>query len=104
MAGMRSWRATSNLKAALGHTGAHKTFMPAISHENAQHGKRNLYYPTDEEFSIALAEALNEEYRAIMDAGLLIQIDDPQLITYFDRNPDKSIAECRKCAGGASKL
>lgn len=97
-------RDITNLKAALGHTGAREAFMPAISPENAQHGKRNLYYRTDEEFSIALAEALNEEYRAIVDAGLLVQIDDPQLITYFNRNPDKSIAECRKWAEGRVEI
>jgi hypothetical protein len=43
---------------------------------------------------------LNEEYRGIVDAGFLVQIDDPQLITYYNRNPDKSVAECRKWAEG----
>jgi 5-methyltetrahydropteroyltriglutamate--homocysteine methyltransferase len=73
--------------------------MPAVSPENAEHGKLNEYYRTKEEFSFAIADALNEEYRAIVDAGFLVQIDDPQLITYFNRNPDKSLAECRKWGG-----
>lgn len=91
-------RDIANLKAALAHAGMRDGFMPAISPENAQHGKSNLYYPSNEEFEIALAEALNEEYRTIVNAGFTVQVDDPQLITYFNRNPDKSVAECRKWA------
>jgi 5-methyltetrahydropteroyltriglutamate--homocysteine methyltransferase len=97
-------RDIANLKAGLGQAGAREAFMPAISPENAQHGKRNLYYRTEAEFEIALAEALNVEYRAIVDAGLIVQIDDPQLITYFNRNPDKSVAECRKWAEGRIEI
>jgi 5-methyltetrahydropteroyltriglutamate--homocysteine methyltransferase len=93
-------RDITNLKAALARAGTREGFMPAISPENAQHGKRNLYYRTDEEFEIALADALNGEYRTIVEAGLIVQIDDPQLVTYFNRNPDKSVAECRKWAEG----
>ncbi len=93
-------RDIENLKAALVGQGPVEVFMPAISPENAQYGKTNQFYRSEEEFSIALAEALNEEYRAIVDAGFLVQIDDPQLITYYNRNPDKSVAECRKWAEG----
>jgi 5-methyltetrahydropteroyltriglutamate--homocysteine methyltransferase len=89
-------RDIENLKTALSGLDVPDVFMPAISPENAQVGKRNEYYKSDEEFAVALAEALNEEYRAIVAAGFLVQIDDPQLITYFNRNPDKSVAECRR--------
>ena len=93
-------RDIANLRAAVAAAGADATevFIPAISPENAQHGKRNAYYKTEEEFSLALADALNEEYRTIVDAGFLVQIDDPQLITYYNRNPDKSVHECRHWA------
>jgi 5-methyltetrahydropteroyltriglutamate--homocysteine methyltransferase len=97
-------RDIANLKAALVRNGRREAFMPAISPENAQHGKRNSYYRTEQEFAIALAEALNEEYRLIVDAGLLVQVDDPQLITYFNRNPDKSVAECRTWAEGRIEI
>jgi 5-methyltetrahydropteroyltriglutamate--homocysteine methyltransferase len=89
-------RDIANLKAALSGSEPLDVFMPAISPENAQHGKRNEYYSTEEEFAVAVAEALNEEYRAIIEAGFLVQIDDPQLITYFNRNPDKTVVECRR--------
>jgi 5-methyltetrahydropteroyltriglutamate--homocysteine methyltransferase len=93
-------RDIANLKAALKGRDQSDVFMPAISPENAEQAKANEYYKTDEEYSIAIAEALNEEYRAITDAGFLVQIDDPQLITYYNRNPDKTVAECRKWAQG----
>jgi 5-methyltetrahydropteroyltriglutamate--homocysteine methyltransferase len=89
-------RDIENLKAAVTGLDVADVFMPAISPENAQVGKRNEYYQSEEEFAVALADALNEEYRAIVAAGFLVQIDDPQLITYFNRNPDKSVAECRR--------
>ncbi len=97
-------RDIENLKTAVSGLVLADVFMPAISPENAQVGKRNEYYKTDEEFTVALAEALNEEYRAIVAAGFLVQIDDPQLITYFNRNPDKSVGECRRWAEGRIEI
>jgi 5-methyltetrahydropteroyltriglutamate--homocysteine methyltransferase len=97
-------RDIANLKAALKGRETSDVFMPAISPENAEQAKANEYYKTDEEYSIAIAEALNEEYRAIVDSGFLVQIDDPQLITYYNRHPDKSIAECRKWAEGRIEI
>ena len=41
---------------------------------------------------------MREEYKAIVDAGFLLQIDDPFLVTYYITRPDLSIAECRKWA------
>ena len=90
-------RDIENLKAAVEGMNV-DVFMPTISPENAQYGKRNEYYRTEEEFSIAIADALNQEYTAIADAGFLVQVDDPQFLTYFNRNPDKSVAECREWA------
>jgi 5-methyltetrahydropteroyltriglutamate--homocysteine methyltransferase len=97
-------RDIANLKAALKDRDPSGVFMPAISPENAEQAKVNKYYKTDEEYSMALAEALNEEYRAIVEAGFLVQIDDPQLVTYYNRNPDKPVAECRKWARGRIEI
>jgi len=97
-------RDIENLKMAAAGVDVADVFMPAISPENAQVGKRNEYYQSEEEFAVALADALNEEYRAIVAAGFLVQIDDPQLITYFNRNPDKSVAECRRWVEGRIEI
>ena len=39
---------------------------------------------------------MNEEYRAIVDAGFLVQIDDPRLITHFNRTPGLTVEDCRR--------
>ena len=45
---------------------------------------QNQYYPTEEEYLFAIAEAMRTEYRAIVDAGFILQIDDPGLGETWD--------------------
>jgi 5-methyltetrahydropteroyltriglutamate--homocysteine methyltransferase len=88
-----------NLKHALaGANGAVQAFMPAISPASAADWLRNRYYKTDEEYLLAIAEALRQEYEAIAGAGLLLQIDDPQLVTHWTKTPDLTLAQWRKWA------
>ena len=55
---------------------------------------RNEYYASDEEHIFAWADALREEYRAIVEAGLIVQLDDPSLAENFDQiTPEPSIAD-----------
>ncbi len=59
----------------------------------------NGYYPTDEEYVYAMAEAWKGEYQAIVDAGFILQIDDPGLADkYYMFNPPLSIEDYRKQA------
>ena len=58
----------------------------------------NEYYRTEEEYEQALADALREEYRAIIDSGAVVQLDDPRLITQYTFNPHLSIEEYRRWA------
>ena len=75
-------RDIENLKAAIG--GAKiEAFMPAISPSNIEEWQRNAYYKTQEEYIFAIGEAMREEYKAIVDAGFLLQIDDPRLVSYY---------------------
>jgi len=85
-----------NLKAALQGVKAAEAFVPAIAPSNVETTTPNEYYPNQEAYVFALAEALHEEYQAIVDAGFLLQIDDPFLVTYYITRPDLSVAECRK--------
>jgi 5-methyltetrahydropteroyltriglutamate--homocysteine methyltransferase len=87
-----------NLKAALRNAEVEEAFMPAISVGNLADWQRNEYYQSDEEYLYAIADAMHEEYKAIVDAGLLLQVDDPILATYYIQRPDLSIAEIRKWA------
>ena len=66
----------ANLKAALDGVDVEDAFMPATAPAGVGY---NEYYNTEEEFAEAVAEALREEYEAIIDAGFLLQIDDPFL-------------------------
>jgi len=59
----------------------------------------NEYYKTDEEYLFALAEAIAAEYRAVVDAGFVLQIDDPGLPDWWDMiKPEPSVAQYRKFA------
>jgi 5-methyltetrahydropteroyltriglutamate--homocysteine methyltransferase len=57
----------------------------------------NEYYATDEEFVFALADAVRDEYRAVVDAGFILQIDDPGVVTSWDMiKPQPTLAEYRE--------
>ena len=62
---------------ALQDAGAVEGFMPAASPGIVADVMANRHYPTDEAYLFALADVLNEEYRAIAEAGLVLQIDAP---------------------------
>ncbi len=86
------------LKAAFSGSGAAEAFVPAIAPSNVEATTPNEYYPTAEAYVFAIAEAMREEYKAIVDAGFLLQIDDPFLVTYYITRPDLDVAACRKWA------
>ena len=91
-------RDIDNLKAALKGVEIEEVFMPAISPSNIEDWQKNAYYKSEEEYVFAIAEAMREEYQAIVDAGFLVQIDDPRLVTYYIIHPEASIGDCRKWA------
>lgn len=85
-----------NLKLALQDTPEKEAFMTAISPSNLELYYENRYYASDEEYLAALADAMHVEYKAIVDAGFLLQIDDPRMATHYNRAVDASIEDCRK--------
>ena len=91
-------RDIDNLKAALKGVEIEEVFLPAISPSNIEDWQKNAYYKSQEEYVFAIAEAMREEYQAIVDAGFLVQIDDPRLVTYYIIHPEASIEDCRKWA------
>src|SRR5207237_6099228 len=88
-------REIDNLKGALQHTPATDAFLPAPSPGIVAHNLLNEYYASEEEYLVALADALAVEYRAITDAGFVLQIDSPNTADDWQRNPDMSVAEYR---------
>jgi 5-methyltetrahydropteroyltriglutamate--homocysteine methyltransferase len=87
-------RDIENLKAALRGLEPADVFMPAVAPSGV--GK-NEYYASEQEYMHAVAEALSNEYRAIVDAGFLLQIDDPFLTELYSYS-SLSAAERRKTA------
>jgi 5-methyltetrahydropteroyltriglutamate--homocysteine methyltransferase len=86
----------AHMKAALAATGVDEGFMTSIAPGSASR-IGNEYYKTDEEFIFACAEAMREEYKAILDAGLVLQLDDPAIAENWDMiNPAPPVAEYRK--------
>jgi len=59
---------------------------------------KNDYYPSDEAYLVAIADAMHGEYKAIVDAGFLLQIDDPDLPDGWQFMSKMSVPEYRKYA------
>jgi len=79
-------RDIENLKAALAGLECRAAFMPAVAPSGVG---ANEYYKSEEEYFHAVGAALHTEYQTIVDAGLLLQIDDPFLSDVFaDLNLD----------------
>jgi 5-methyltetrahydropteroyltriglutamate--homocysteine methyltransferase len=78
-------RDIANLKAALVEHGADETqaFLPVVAPASA-YWLKNEYYADEEAFVYGLADALHEEYQAIADSGLLLQVDDAVLMHECD--------------------
>jgi 5-methyltetrahydropteroyltriglutamate--homocysteine methyltransferase len=91
-------RDIENLRQALVGVQVADVFVPSVSPSNVQEWNRNLYYRSDEEYLFAIADAMREEYKAIVDAGFILQVDDPRLVSYYVVNPTATIADCRKWA------
>lgn len=92
-------RDIENLKAAAKKANAHAAFLPVVAPASALPGGKNEFYKDEESFLFALADALNAEYRAIVDAGLIVQIDDAFLPYWYEKMvPPMSLSEYRKWA------
>jgi 5-methyltetrahydropteroyltriglutamate--homocysteine methyltransferase len=72
-------RDIANFKAALGDTSLENAFMGSISPGQIAFNYPNQHYGSHDEYLGALVDALSYEYRAIIDAGLNLQIDSPDL-------------------------
>jgi 5-methyltetrahydropteroyltriglutamate--homocysteine methyltransferase len=74
-----------NFKAALADAKVEDAFLPVAAPMSARGLWINSHYSTEDAVAIALADALKEEYRAIVNAGFLIQLDDAFLAHEYDR-------------------
>ncbi|SDJ93754.1 5-methyltetrahydropteroyltriglutamate--homocysteine methyltransferase [Actinopolyspora mzabensis] len=86
----------ARFKRALEANGLEEGFMTAIAPASCSRID-NEYYDSQEEFLYACAEAMREEYKAIIDAGLILQLDDPAIAENWDQiNPEPSVADYKR--------
>jgi 5-methyltetrahydropteroyltriglutamate--homocysteine methyltransferase len=83
-------------KTALAAAGIEEGFMTAVAPASCAR-IANQHYRSEEEFLYACAEAMREEYKAIVDSGIILQLDDPCLAEGWDQvNPEPSVADYQK--------
>jgi 5-methyltetrahydropteroyltriglutamate--homocysteine methyltransferase len=87
-----------NFRGALADVDVAEAYLPANTPGTIEHWMGNEHYKTDEEFVYAIAEVMREEYNAIVEAGFLLQIDDPDLPDGWNCLPGMSVAEYQKYA------
>jgi 5-methyltetrahydropteroyltriglutamate--homocysteine methyltransferase len=85
-----------NLKVASAGRDPSGVFMTAISPSNLELYYENRFYASPQDYLTALADAMRVEFKAIVDAGFILQIDDPRMATHYNRAPNASIEDCRK--------
>jgi len=91
-------RDLANFRAALAGFSVAAAFLPANTPGTIEHWMLNEYYKDDEAFVFAIADVMHEEYQAIVDAGFLLQIDDPDLPDGWNCLPDITLPEYRRYA------
>ena len=94
---LRVERDIHNLKAAVAGLDV-EPYLPAITPGTVEHWLWNEHYADDEALLFALADILNVEYKAITDAGVVLQLDDPDLPDGWQMDPTWSVADYRAYA------
>jgi 5-methyltetrahydropteroyltriglutamate--homocysteine methyltransferase len=90
-------RDIDNFKAALESVKVDEAFLPVAAPASVIPDRKNEYYRSDEECLIAIAAAMRTEYKMIVDAGFLLQLDDARAAVSYDRMvPPASFADYRK--------
>jgi 5-methyltetrahydropteroyltriglutamate--homocysteine methyltransferase len=86
------------IKEAAKETPAMELCLTALAPGTIEHWMRNQYYKTQEEMLFAIADAMHEEYKAITDAGIVLQLDDPDLPDGYHVQAQMSVEEYKKFA------
>jgi 5-methyltetrahydropteroyltriglutamate--homocysteine methyltransferase len=85
-----------NLRQALQGKEYGEAFLPAAGPGILSTSTFNEHYSDAEAFTWAIADAMHEEYRAIVDAGFLLQVDDPHLLMAWQQHPDLSVRDYQR--------
>jgi 5-methyltetrahydropteroyltriglutamate--homocysteine methyltransferase len=89
-------RDIANFKAALKGAGVAQGFLPVAAPASVIPDRKNEYYASEDECLAAIGQAMRTEYRAIIDSGLLLQLDDARFAVTYDRMvPPATLQEYR---------
>jgi len=91
-------RNIADLKAALDTAGVAEGFLTAVAPASTGYDASNEYYRTEHDYIFAIAEALRQEYLEIVNAGLVLQVDDAVLANMYDELVQQSPARYREWA------
>jgi 5-methyltetrahydropteroyltriglutamate--homocysteine methyltransferase len=89
-------RDLANLKRATAGKPVADVFVPSASPASVEGWQKNSYYKKDDEYLFAIADAMRHEYQAIVDAGFILQLDDPFLAMHYMVDPDSTVADVVK--------
>ena len=90
-------RDIENFKAALNGVNVEEAFLPVAAPASVIPDRKNEYYKSDEECLFAIGAAMRTEYKMIVDAGFLLQLDDARAAVTYDRMvPPAAFADYRK--------
>ena len=90
-------RDIDNFKAALKGVSVEEAFLPVAAPASVIPDRKNEFYKSDEELQAAIAEAMRDEYKMIVDAGFLVQLDDARNAVTYDRMvPPASFEDYRR--------
>jgi 5-methyltetrahydropteroyltriglutamate--homocysteine methyltransferase len=92
-----------NLKAALQGKDV-EGYIAALGPLSLGAGVHNLYYNSEDEYMTAVADACHEEYKAITDAGLIVQVDEPEFLTTWSFYPEWELEDLRTYLSKAVEL
>ena len=89
-----------NFKAALKTTKVEEAFLPVAAPASVIPDRKNEYYKSEDDIMAAIADAMHTEYKMIIDAGFIVQLDDARNAVTYDRMvPPASFADYRKWLG-----
>ena len=91
-------RDTDNLKAAIAHADVQEGFLTTVAPASVGYDALQEHYASEREYIFAIADALREEYRAVYESGLVLQVDDAVLANMYDELVQKSPTEYRQWA------
>jgi 5-methyltetrahydropteroyltriglutamate--homocysteine methyltransferase len=97
-------RDIASLRAALAPYPGTEAFLPVVAPASVEVGLANEYYGSHDDLMRAIADALREEYRAIVEAGFILQVDDAWVPAMWDRTPDFDAGSYRRYAAASIEV